>query len=84
MRIQLKSNIQLDVLPTHLGFVNAPGWIDSDMMRKAFAGDPARQTKIFGRTPIGRFVDADDIGWAAVYLCSPAAKFVTGGASIGF
>ena len=69
----------------------APGWIDSDMMRKALAGDPARRDKILGRTPMGRFGDADDIGWAAVYLCSPAAKFVTGvvlpvdgGVSIGF
>ena len=69
----------------------APGWIDSAMMRQALAGDPARQAKILGRTPMGRFGDADDIGWAAVYLCSSAAKFVTGvvlpvdgGASIGF
>jgi gluconate 5-dehydrogenase len=69
----------------------APGWIDSVMMRKALDGDPARRDKILGRTPMGRFGDADDIGWAAVYLCSPAAKFVTGtvlpvdgGASIGF
>lgn len=69
----------------------APGWIDSDMMRQALAGDPARRDKILGRTPMGKFGDADDIGWAAVYLCSPAAKFVTGvvlpvngGVSIGF
>lgn len=69
----------------------APGWIDSDMMRKALADDPARRDKILGRTPMGKFGDADDIGWAAVYLCSSAAKFVTGvvlpvdgGASIGF
>ena len=69
----------------------APGWIDSDMMRKALAGDLVRQAKILGRTPMGKFGDADDIGWAAVYLCSPAAKFVTGvvlpvdgGVSIGF
>lgn len=69
----------------------APGWIDSQMMRTALDGDPARRDKILGRTPMGRFGDADDIGWAAVYLCSPAAKFVTGvilpvdgGASIGF
>ena len=69
----------------------APGWIDSDMTRKAMAGDPARREKIIGRTPMGKFGDAEDIGWAAVYLCSPAAKFVTGvvlpvdgGASIGF
>jgi gluconate 5-dehydrogenase len=69
----------------------APGWIDSDMMRMTLADDPARQAKILGRTPMGKFGDADDIGWAAVYLCSSAAKFVTGvvlpvdgGVSIGF
>lgn len=69
----------------------APGWIDSDMMRKALAGDPARRDKILGRTPMGCFGDAEDVGNAAVYLCSPAAKFVTGvvlpvdgGVSIGF
>ena len=69
----------------------APGWIDSEMMRTALDGDPARRDKILGRTPMGRFGEADDIGWAAVYLCSPAAKFVTGavlpvdgGISIGF
>jgi gluconate 5-dehydrogenase len=69
----------------------APGWIESDMMRRALDGDPARRDKILGRTPMGRFGEAQDIGWAAVYLCSPAAKFVTGvvlpvdgGASIGF
>ncbi len=69
----------------------APGWIDSDMTRKVMADDPARRAKIISRTPMGKFGDADDIGWAAVYLCSPAAKFVTGavlpvdgGVSIGF
>jgi NAD(P)-dependent dehydrogenase (short-subunit alcohol dehydrogenase family) len=69
----------------------APGWIESDMMRKALSGDPARSAKILGRTPMNRFGTAEDIGWAATYLCSPAAKFVTGvtlpvdgGVSIGF
>lgn len=69
----------------------APGWIDSAMMRKALAGDPERSSKILGRTPMGCFGRDEDIGWAAVYLCSPAARFVTGvvlpvdgGASIGF
>jgi gluconate 5-dehydrogenase len=40
---------------------------------------------------MARFGDPDDIGWAAVYLASPAAKFITGvvlpvdgGAAIGF
>jgi gluconate 5-dehydrogenase len=69
----------------------APGWIESEMMRRALDHDPARRDKILSRTPMGHFGEADDIGWAAVYLCSPAAKFVTGivlpvdgGVSIGF
>jgi gluconate 5-dehydrogenase len=69
----------------------APGWIESDMMNKALSGDPARKAKILGRTPLNKFGAAEDIGWAAVYLCSPAAQFVTGvvlpvdgGVSIGF
>jgi NAD(P)-dependent dehydrogenase (short-subunit alcohol dehydrogenase family) len=69
----------------------APGWIESDMMNAALSKDPARSAKILSRTPLNRFGQAEDIGWAAVYLCSPAAKFVTGvvlpvdgGASIGF
>ena len=55
----------------------APGWIESDMMRRALQADSVRQQKILGRTPLGKFGEADDIGWAAVYLSSPAANFVT-------
>ena len=69
----------------------APGWIASAMLDKALSGDAARKAKIIGRTPMNKFGEPDDIGWAAVYLCSPAAKFVTGvvlpidgGAAIGF
>jgi len=69
----------------------APGWIDTPMFRKATDGDEARRNKILGRTPMNRFGEPKDIGWACVYLCSDAAKFVTGavlpvdgGALIGF
>lgn len=69
----------------------APGWIESPMLRKALAGDTERSNKIISRTPMKRFGEPEDIGNAAVYLCSPAAKFVSGvllpidgGASIGF
>jgi NAD(P)-dependent dehydrogenase (short-subunit alcohol dehydrogenase family) len=56
----------------------APGWISSAMLEKAMNGDPGRKAKVLGRTPLGTFGDPGDIGWAAVYLASPAAKFVTG------
>jgi NAD(P)-dependent dehydrogenase (short-subunit alcohol dehydrogenase family) len=56
----------------------APGWIESPMLRKALSGDEKRSNKILSRTPMGKFGEPDDIGWAAVYLCSPAAKFVVG------
>jgi gluconate 5-dehydrogenase len=69
----------------------APGWIETEMSRKALAGDPVRRDKILGRTPMGKLGKPADIGWAAVYLASPAAEFVTGvilpvdgGISIGF
>jgi gluconate 5-dehydrogenase len=56
----------------------APGFIETEISRRAMAGDPARKEKVLRRTPMGRFGHAEDIGWAAVYLCSPAAKFVNG------
>ena len=69
----------------------APGWIDTPMLAQALAGDPERKSKILGRTPQHRFGAPEDIGWAAVYLSSPAASFINGvvlpvdgGASIGF
>lgn len=69
----------------------APGWIESDMMQKALNGDPERPKKILSRTPLNCFGRVQDVGLAATYLCSPAARFVTGvvlpvdgGVSIGF
>ena len=69
----------------------APGWIETPMLEKALSGDPERKAKILSRTPQHRFGVPADIGWAAVYLSSPAASFINGivlpvdgGASIGF
>lgn len=60
--------------------VNAitPGWINSDMTEKALDSDPARKRKIMSRIYLGHMGSAEDIGWAAVYLSSPAARYVTG------
>ncbi|HEV2135853.1 MAG TPA: glucose 1-dehydrogenase [Terracidiphilus sp.] len=69
----------------------APGWIETPMLHQALDGDPKRRQKILDRTPQQRFGRPEDIGWAAVFLCSPAAEFINGvvlpvdgGASIGF
>lgn len=69
----------------------APGWIDTFMFRQATDKDPQRKAKIFGRIPMNKVGDPQDIGWAAVYLCSDAAGYVSGvclpvdgGALIGF
>lgn len=69
----------------------APGWIETEMTRAALDNDPQRKQKVLSRTLNGRMGRPCDIGQAAVYLCSPAAAFVTGqvfpidgGASVGF
>ena len=52
----------------------APGFIDTDMTASI---DEARPI-IEASTPMGRFGEPDDIAWAAVYLASDEAQFVTG------
>ncbi|HWX89519.1 MAG TPA: SDR family oxidoreductase [Rhizomicrobium sp.] len=55
----------------------APGWIETDLTKAAQA-DKARSDAIVSRTPFGRWGQPDDIGGAAVFLCSEAAGFITG------
>jgi 3-oxoacyl-[acyl-carrier protein] reductase len=52
----------------------APGWIETDMTAPL---GPLRQ-RIAAQTPLRRLGEPDDIAWAAVYLASDEAKFVTG------
>jgi NAD(P)-dependent dehydrogenase (short-subunit alcohol dehydrogenase family) len=69
----------------------APGFIETPMMLKAMNGDPSRRDKAMDRTPMGTWGKPEDIGWAAVFLASEAARFITGvtlpvdgGNAIGF
>jgi NAD(P)-dependent dehydrogenase (short-subunit alcohol dehydrogenase family) len=69
----------------------APGFIATDMSAKALNNDPERKNKVLSRTPMGQLGEPADIGDAAVFLASDAAKYITGvilpvdgGNSIGF
>jgi NAD(P)-dependent dehydrogenase (short-subunit alcohol dehydrogenase family) len=69
----------------------APGFIATDMSAKALDADPERKAKALGRTPMGMLGLPADIGEAAAFLASDAAKYITGvvlpvdgGNSIGF
>lgn len=56
----------------------APGFIATEMSGKALNGDQERKQKVFSRTPMGVLGQPSDIGDAAVFLASAAAKYITG------
>jgi len=69
----------------------APGWIDTPMFHQATDNDPPRLAKIMGRIPAKSVGDPMDVGMCAAFLCSEAARYISGtcipvdgGALIGF
>ncbi|MGM9475009.1 SDR family NAD(P)-dependent oxidoreductase [Pedobacter sp. GSP4] len=56
----------------------APGWIESPMMLNAINADPERKQKIVNRIAMPGFGKPEDIGNAAVFLASEAARYITG------
>jgi NAD(P)-dependent dehydrogenase (short-subunit alcohol dehydrogenase family) len=55
----------------------APGWIATPLTQ-ALQDDEARSRTILERTPLGRWGEPEDVAQAVVFLCSPAAAFITG------
>ncbi len=55
----------------------APGYIATNNT-EALRNDTARNQAILDRIPAGRWGDAEDIAGAVTFLCTPAAKYVTG------
>ena len=53
----------------------APGWIETDMTDELT--DAAKQ-EFLNRIPAGRIGTADDIAYAALFLASDEANYITG------
>lgn len=54
----------------------APGFFMTELAQSAM--DPVRRQRALDRTPMGRWGELDELVGAAIYLASPAARFVTG------
>jgi 2-dehydro-3-deoxy-D-gluconate 5-dehydrogenase len=65
-----KDNIQVNAV--------LPGWIDTDLTKRARQQVPGLHDSVERRTPHGRWGTADDMAGIAAFLASSASDFVTG------
>lgn len=54
-----------------------PGYFSTDMT-EVFYQDAAWRQKMLDKIPLGRFGELDDLVGAAIFLCSDAARYITG------
>lgn len=55
----------------------APGWVVTNLSRGA-RENPERNAQIMARTPIGRWAEPAEIADPILFLCSDAARYMTG------
>src|SRR6185312_11295839 len=55
-----------------------PGWIDTDLTRRARVEVGGLHERVLARTPAARWGENSDFAGIAVFLASPASDFVTG------
>ena len=55
----------------------APGYVETDMTA-AHLGDPATRERALSRHPLGRLGTTEDVAKVVTFLCTDAAKFMTG------
>ena len=65
-----KDNIQVNAV--------LPGWIDTDLTRRARQQVEGLHERVLARTPAGRWGSPEDLGGIAVFLASSASDFITG------
>lgn len=54
-----------------------PGYFRTELT-EVFYQDAAWRERMQAKIPLARFGDLDDLAGAAIFLCSPAASYVTG------
>jgi 2-deoxy-D-gluconate 3-dehydrogenase len=67
-----KDNIQVNAI--------LPGWIDTELTKKAREQVEGLHDRVLARTPAQRWGEPADFAGVAVFLASPASDFVTGAA----
>ena len=79
--VQLTKSLAVAWAPDNIQ-VNAvlPGWIDTELTRRARQEVPGLNEAVLRRTPAGRWGQIDDMAGVAVFLASAASDFVTGAA----
>ena len=65
-----KENIQVNAI--------LPGWIDTEMTRRARVELVGLSEKIPARTPVGRWGTPEELAGTAIYLATAASNFITG------
>ena len=65
-----KDNIQVNAV--------LPGWVDTDLTRRARQEIPGLHDRALAGTPAGRWGAMDDFGGIAVFLASAGSDFITG------
>src|SRR5215475_5210364 len=65
-----KDNIQVNAI--------LPGWIDTDLTRKAREQVQGLNERVLARTPAQRWRAPEDFAGIAVFLAAPASNFITG------
>ncbi len=69
-----KDNIQVNAI--------LPGWIDTELTRRARSQVPGLNERVLARTPAGRWGEPEDFAGIAAFLAAPASDFITGAAIV--